>query len=141
MLQTRFISEVQEYSAYLNYLKKSPQSATLSWLFGEDRRCVGRLQRSSEQYSAQELWDCFTLSGQFDETRQTFKVFLRQILARIIERVESFVAGKISDVKDFNLQFLLVVLLPVTLLLGVSWILIIIKDNRDVAEPHRSSSA
>lgn len=45
--------------------------------------------------------------------------------------------SSIQDLKNFNLQFLLIVLLLITLTLGVSWILLLIKDDREVSFGHK----
>ena len=44
----------------------------------------------------------------------------------------SRVTAGIDETISFNLQFLVIVLLLITLSLGVAWIAILIKDDRDV---------
>lgn len=132
MLVTQFISEIEIYSQYVKYLKDNPNSQSLAWMFEPNTECISNLNRQSGLFTAEEIWTCFTLSSEFDETRVTYKNFISLLLRTIISRIGEFVISGVQESNSFNLKFLVIVLLLITLLLGLSWIFILVKDNKDV---------
>lgn len=62
----------------------------------------------------------------------TLKYVLGPLLIEVIDRAAIYVEKGIQSSKSFNLQFLVIVLLLITLTLGIAWIIILIKDNSDV---------
>lgn len=62
----------------------------------------------------------------------TLKYVLGPLLIEVIDRAAIYVEKGIQSSKSFNLQFLVIVLLLITLTLGIAWIIILIKDDSDV---------
>lgn len=63
----------------------------------------------------------------------TYKYVLRHIISTIQTKIEEKLQQKINDLKDLNIQILVIGLLLLTLTIGVIWIFILIKDESDVA--------
>lgn len=78
------------------------------------------------------LWSLKRLVSKLVKTGISYKCFLSQLLTSIINKIGYQVESGISLTNRFNLQFLVIVLLLITLFLGISWIFILVKDNADV---------
>ena len=124
----RFESEFEIMTNYLGYLDNSsvPEPA---WMYNSTSACV---QTLTKPYSSESLWSCFSLSQEFNAVRAAKKFLMPHILSAVTSRVVHLVQQEINTTNQFNLQFLVIVLVFITISLGVSWMAILIRDNRDV---------
>lgn len=114
---------------YLGYLQN--QSVTSpAWIYNASDPCLQTLQ---QPHTAAGLWSCFTTSAEFNTLRAVKKLYMPTVVSKLTALVVNFVQDEISVSNRFNLQFLVIVLVLITISLGVSWMAILLRDNRDVA--------